>query len=98
MTNEREKTMGDEADADWQAGLGEWGYEEARRAMADERIKTDKQLPKFLLLVRTMRWRQGVPKVWNEQFRFALGDGLVKIGWGGLIELTDDGAALATRS
>jgi hypothetical protein len=25
--------MGDEADADWQAGLAEWGAEDAKRAM-----------------------------------------------------------------
>jgi len=28
--------MGEEADADWQAGLSEWGEEDARRWLADK--------------------------------------------------------------
>lgn len=32
--------MGDEADADWQAGLGEWGREDTERAMPQRPAKT----------------------------------------------------------
>ncbi len=61
-----------------------------------ERIKTDDKLSKFLGRVQAMRWRSGnVPKIWNSQYRFALSNDLIKIGWGGVLELTEDGAGLA---
>lgn len=47
----------------------------------------DEQLIKFLKLVPSAHWRD-VPKCWNEQLRAALSDRLVKVGWGGIIELT----------
>lgn len=47
----------------------------------------DEQLIKFLKLVPSAHWCN-VPKGWNEQFRAALSDHLVKVGWGGIIELT----------
>lgn len=78
--------MGDEADADWQEGLVEWGREEA----------LEDRLVQFLNLVKTNRWRS-VPLVWGEQLRYAISERLIRVGWGGVIELTDAGK-LATRS
>lgn len=54
----------------------------------------DEKLIKFLKLVPSARWRD-VPKVWNEQLRAALSDDFIKIGWGGVIELTDAGKTAA---
>lgn len=56
----------------------------------DEEPRFDPQLIKFLKVADTARWRD-VPKVWNVQLRAALGDSLVKVGWGGVIELTEAG-------
>ena len=47
----------------------------------------DEKLIEFLQRVPSARWRN-VPKGWSEQFRTALSDRLVKVGWGGIIELT----------
>lgn len=47
----------------------------------------DERLIKFLQIVPSAGWRK-VPKGWNEEFRKALSDGLVKVGWGGIIQLT----------
>lgn len=58
--------------------------------------KTEK-LKRFLALVSTAGWRAAaaggntVPGVWNEQFREALAKGLLKIGFGGVIKLTEKG-------
>jgi hypothetical protein len=38
-------TMGDEADADWQAGLGEWGIEDARAWYRDRLERAVKTSP-----------------------------------------------------
>lgn len=57
---------------------------------------------KFLTIVRDAGWRtttNRVPRVWAEEYREALSGKLVRIGFGGSIELTDEGkaAALQTR-
>lgn len=44
----------------------------------------------FLDLVPTANWHQP-PAVWGEQLRAALSDGLVTVGWGGVLKLTDAG-------
>lgn len=80
--------MGEEADADWNAGLIEYGREETDRAMFEPRLIN------FLKVVRTARWRQ-VPKAWHGQLRVALSENLVRVGWGGVIELTDAGEIAA---
>jgi hypothetical protein len=50
------------------------------------------QLAKFLSVVgQGPGWRNGVPAVWNDEMRAALGDDLVKVGFGGVIELTKAG-------
>jgi hypothetical protein len=51
-----------------------------------------KQDTSFLRLVERSSWRK-VPKVWNEQLRKSLSDRLVKVGFGGVLELTDAGRA-----
>jgi hypothetical protein len=48
------------------------------------------RLKNFLALVRAGGWRSPTP-TWNEELRSALSDGLVKVGWGGVLELTDVG-------
>lgn len=48
------------------------------------------RLQEFLRLVATAEWRQP-PQVWNEQLREALSDHLVKIGFGGILRLTEAG-------
>lgn len=37
--------MGDEADADWQDGLVEWGIEDTKRWMEEQRIQTRHGVP-----------------------------------------------------
>ena len=54
----------------------------------------DEKMTKFLGLVPTANWYQP-PKVWNEQVRQALSDGLITVGFGGLIKLTDAGREAA---
>lgn len=54
------------------------------------------RLTKFLQIVFTSRMRSGaVPKVWAVEYRQALSDGLVSIGWGGVLDLTDEGRTAA---
>lgn len=53
-------------------------------------METDEKLSRFLKIVPSANWRH-VPEVWGEQFRRALSDNLVKVGWGGWIELTESG-------
>jgi len=50
----------------------------------------------FLSRVGVSRWRN-VPKDWREEFREALSDSLVTVGWGGVIELTDAGKQRLTE-
>lgn len=57
---------------------------------------TDRNMEVFLSLVPLAGWRD-VPRVWSEQFREALSGGLVKVGWGGVIELTDAGETMRTQ-
>lgn len=45
---------------------------------------------RFLSLVRTARWRD-VPPAWRECLRSALSSGWVRVGWGGVLELTAQG-------
>lgn len=49
------------------------------------------RLRQFLSLVPNANWRGQPPAVWNEQLREALSDGLVTVGFGGLLSLTDAG-------
>ena len=58
------------------------------------------RLKKFLAVVQSAQWRAGrVPPVWNAEYRTALSDSLVRVGWGGAIELTDAGReALAAHT
>lgn len=51
----------------------------------------DEKLMRFLDLVPNANWRGNVPAVWNEQLREALSEGLVTVGFGGLLKLTDAG-------
>jgi len=51
----------------------------------------DEKLIRFLELVHGGAWRDP-PPVWNEQLRRALSDGLVTVGWGGVLKLTDEGS------
>jgi hypothetical protein len=46
----------------------------------------------FLNLVATSNWRMP-PAAWNKPFREALNEGLVTVGWGGVLKLTDAGRA-----
>jgi hypothetical protein len=48
------------------------------------------RLADFLRLVRSQDWRDP-PAIWNEQLRRALSDGLVTVGWGGVLKLTEAG-------
>jgi len=47
---------------------------------------------KFLRLIPMSNWTQP-PTVWNPQYREALSGGLVRVGWGGRLALTDAGRA-----
>jgi hypothetical protein len=47
----------------------------------------DERLKEFLDVASTANWRH-VPKVWNPQFREALSGSFVKVGWGGVVQLT----------
>lgn len=63
----------------------------AKQAIAERKSlvmapQQEDKLARFLALVPTANWKTP-PAVWNEQFRQALSDGLVKIGWGGVIKL-----------
>lgn len=53
------------------------------------------KLINFLALVPCMSWREP-PKVWNEQLREALSENYVKVGFGGVLKLTEAGAAIVS--
>jgi hypothetical protein len=53
----------------------------------------DEKLTKFLSLVPSANWRGNTPQVWNVQLRTSLSDGLVAVGFGGVLVLTDAGRA-----
>lgn len=55
------------------------------------------RLRQFLSVVPNMRLRN-VPAVWNEEVRRALSDNLVRVGWGGVLELTDEGHKMLVES
>lgn len=59
-------------------------------------ISKRESLTKFLKIVPCANWRH-VPAVWSDQLRLALSDGLVTVGWGGVLKLTDEGR-LRTKS
>lgn len=47
---------------------------------------------KFLDLVRVAGWHgDSVPKVWHKEMREALSGDLIRVGFGGVIELTTAG-------
>lgn len=48
------------------------------------------RLGRFLDLVHTAGGIR-VPPAWSDELRKALADGLVRVGWGGGIEITDAG-------
>lgn len=48
-------------------------------------------LQKFLRLVPAANWRGNTPQVWNVQLRQSLSDGLVAVGFGGVLILTNAG-------
>ena len=50
----------------------------------------------FLVLVRFSRQRNVAP-AWGEELRRALSDNLVKVGCGGVLELTDEGRKYITE-
>lgn len=50
----------------------------------------DDQMRKFLTLVQTARWTRA-PRVWNPQLREAIGNRHIKVGFGGVLEITDEG-------
>jgi hypothetical protein len=54
----------------------------------------DERLQAFLILVRTAKWRVP-PRCWDEEFRRALSDRLVTIGFGGTLYLTLGGEYFA---
>jgi hypothetical protein len=54
----------------------------------------DEKLTKFLGLVPGANWHQP-PQVWGEQLRQALSAGLVTVGFGGVLKLTDAGREAA---
>lgn len=49
------------------------------------------KLLQFLRLVPSANWRGNPPAVWNAELRESLSDNLVKVGWGGKLELTPAG-------
>lgn len=55
------------------------------------------RLVKFLSLVPGARWRSA-PPTWNVELQTALSDDLVKIGWGGILELTDAGREAVAKN
>lgn len=50
----------------------------------------NERLKKFLGTLQTAYWRD-VPKHWHHELREAIEQQLVKVGWGGVLELTDAG-------
>lgn len=53
-------------------------------------MMADRNMEVFLSLVPLAGWKE-VPPPWQDKFREALSAGLVKMGWGGIIELTELG-------
>lgn len=56
----------------------------------------DDRMRRFLMVAREAGWRATtnyVPVAWAEEYREALANNLVRIGFGGSIELTDAGKA-----
>jgi len=53
-------------------------------------MTADDRLGRFLSLVPGARWHQP-PPTWNDVFREAISERFVRIGWGGVLELTDEG-------
>lgn len=54
------------------------------------------KLTEFLRVVKSSG--RNIPNhVWGEEKRSALSDNLIKIGWGGVLELTDLGRAALKR-
>jgi hypothetical protein len=58
----------------------------------------DEKLTKFLSLVPNANWRWITPPVWDVQLRQSLSDGLVAVGFGGVLVLTDAGRAELSQS
>ncbi len=58
-------------------------------------MENDKsKVPQFLALVRDVGFRFSVPSVWNAEFRAAMSDNLVQVGFSGKLELTEGGRNL----
>jgi hypothetical protein len=55
----------------------------------------DEKLTKFLTLVPNANWRGNTPQTWSIQLRQSLSDGLVAVGFGGVLMLTDAGRGAA---
>lgn len=51
-------------------------------------------MTRFLARVPSANWRTP-PDVWNVELRKALNNGLVTVGWGGILKLTDAGRRAA---
>lgn len=49
------------------------------------------KMQKFLELVETAGWRIKVPPNWSNELQSSLSNGLVRVGFGGKIELTPKG-------
>jgi hypothetical protein len=47
----------------------------------------NEKLREFLDIAATANWRH-VPTVWGPQLREALSESFIKVGWGGVIQLT----------
>jgi hypothetical protein len=52
----------------------------------------DERLLRFLRLVHTSRWSKP-PSVWGDQVRASVSNGLVTVGFGGILKLTEAGRA-----
>jgi hypothetical protein len=72
-----------------------WG--DRHRVDTDMSESDDERLQAFLILVKTAYWRahNGPPKCWNEEMRRAINDGLISIGFGGIIKLNPAGEYFA---
>lgn len=60
------------------------------RVDTDMSDPNDERLQAFLILVKTANWK-APPRCWNEEFRRALNESLVGIGFGGILHLTFSG-------
>ena len=61
-------------------------------------MTADETMKKFLERVQSANWIQPPPKIWNRQYREALSEGFVKVGWGGRLALTDAGRTALSQS